>query len=103
MGMTVARCVDQGKDNIYVTSDNPRTEDPLRIINDILVGLEGVPQVQSIMDRKEAIFKALSLMGNSDMLLIAGKGHENYQEIKGVRYPFCDFQIVDEFKKRSVR
>jgi UDP-N-acetylmuramoyl-L-alanyl-D-glutamate--2,6-diaminopimelate ligase len=103
MGMAAARCVDQGKDNIYVTSDNPRTEEPLRIINDILVGLEGVPQVQSIMDRKEAIFKALSLMGKSDMLLIAGKGHENYQEIKGVRYPFCDFQIIAEFKKRGVR
>ncbi|MDC0255356.1 UDP-N-acetylmuramoyl-L-alanyl-D-glutamate--2,6-diaminopimelate ligase [Bacteriovoracales bacterium] len=102
MGSVTASCLDPEKDSIYVTSDNPRTENPLKIMDDILGGLQDYPKIYTIVERKEAILKALSLMEENGVLLIAGKGHENYQEIKGVRYSFCDFKVVDEFKNRRV-
>lgn len=89
----MAVAVDRLADVPIVTSDNPRTEDPLAIIADILPGFtRHTPLVEP--DRREAIARALALMGPEDTLLIAGKGHETYQEIKGVRYPFCDADEV---------
>ncbi|UJF35134.1 UDP-N-acetylmuramoyl-L-alanyl-D-glutamate--2,6-diaminopimelate ligase [Paenibacillus hexagrammi] len=81
-------------DYLFVTSDNPRTEDPDAILQDIVPGLEeaGVPQnkYELIVDRKAAIQKAIELAGPGDVVLIAGKGHETYQDIMGVKHDFDD-------------
>ena len=86
-------------DKVIITSDNPRSEDPEAIIRDIEAGLNTAAKRKyiSITDRKEAIRTALNLAGPEDILLIAGKGHEKYQEIKGVKHPFDDKQILLEF------
>ncbi|GGB05811.1 UDP-N-acetylmuramoyl-L-alanyl-D-glutamate--2,6-diaminopimelate ligase [Puia dinghuensis] len=86
-------------DRVIITSDNPRTEDPEQIIRDVEAGLNTAAKRKyiSITDRKEAIRTALNLAGPEDILLIAGKGHEKYQEIKGVKYPFDDKQVLLEF------
>ncbi len=76
-------------DFVVITSDNPRTEEPLEIIKDITKGIGGENYIIE-PDREKAIEKAVSMAKAGDTLLIAGKGHENYQEIKGVRYPFSD-------------
>jgi len=83
-------------DLIVLTSDNPRSEDPEAIIEDIVPGLNSKVPVIFEVDRKKAIEKALSLMEKGDALIIAGKGHETYQEIKGKRYPFSDRGVVEE-------
>jgi UDP-N-acetylmuramoyl-L-alanyl-D-glutamate--2,6-diaminopimelate ligase len=83
---------------VIITSDNPRTEDPIDIISDMEKGVE--PQNQkktlSIVDRKQAIKTACQLASPNDIILIAGKGHETYQEIHGVRHDFDDMKIVKE-------
>ena len=83
---------------VIITSDNPRTEDPIDIIADMEKGVEMQNQKKtlSIVDRKQAIKTACQLAGPHDIILIAGKGHETYQEIMGVRYDFDDMQIVKE-------
>jgi UDP-N-acetylmuramoyl-L-alanyl-D-glutamate--2,6-diaminopimelate ligase len=85
-------------DKVILTSDNPRSEDPLEILKDMQAGVNAAAKkkVISIADRKEAIKTAVSLAGNDDIVLIAGKGHEKYQEIKGVKYDFDDKQILNE-------
>ncbi|MEP0007073.1 MAG: UDP-N-acetylmuramoyl-L-alanyl-D-glutamate--2,6-diaminopimelate ligase [Balneola sp.] len=83
-------------DEIIVTSDNPRTENPDLIIADILQGFENTDNVVTITSRKEAIFKAIELASSNDIILIAGKGHEDYQEIDGKRYPFDDRLVAKE-------
>ena len=85
-------------DKVIITSDNPRFEEPQDIINDMLAGLakEDMQKVLSIADRKEAIRTACMLAQPQDVVLIAGKGHENYQEIKGVKHHFDDKEIVNE-------
>jgi len=85
-------------DKVILTSDNPRSEDPLEILNEMQAGVNAVTKkkVISIADRKEAIKTAVSLAQKSDIVLIAGKGHEKYQEIKGVRYDFDDKKILRE-------
>ncbi|WP_415407051.1 UDP-N-acetylmuramoyl-L-alanyl-D-glutamate--2,6-diaminopimelate ligase [Sulfurovum sp. CS9] len=82
---------------IYVTSDNPRDEVPEMILEDILVGLHGKGQVTATPDRKLAIKMALEDLEGDDALLILGKGDEDYQEIKGVKHPFDDREVVREF------
>ncbi|HMI61825.1 MAG TPA: UDP-N-acetylmuramoyl-L-alanyl-D-glutamate--2,6-diaminopimelate ligase [Puia sp.] len=86
-------------DKAILTSDNPRSEEPEQIIRDMEAGLNTAAKRKyiSITDRKEAIRTALSLAGPEDIVLVAGKGHEKYQEIKGVKYPFDDKQILLEF------
>ena len=102
MGTVTASCLDPEKDSIYVTSDNPRTEDPLKIMDDILDGLQGFPRVHSIVDRKEAIFKALSLMEKNGVLLIAGKGHEDYQILGKKRIYFDDREEAMKVLRRRL-
>ena len=77
-------------DRMIVTSDNPRTEDPELIINEIRAGIPDNVSYKIIPDRREAIACAISEASAGDIVLIAGKGHENYQEIHGVKYPFDD-------------
>lgn len=85
-------------DKVIITSDNPRFEEPQDIINDMLAGLnkEEMKKVLAIVDRKEAIRTACMLANQGDVVLIAGKGHENYQDIKGVKHHFDDKEIVKE-------
>ena len=85
-------------DRVIITSDNPRFEEPQDIINDMLAGLDTkqMKKVVSIVDRKEAIKTAAMLAQKGDVILIAGKGHEDYQEIKGVKHHFDDREIVRE-------
>ena len=85
-------------DRVIITSDNPRFEEPQDIINDMLAGLtpQQMKKVVSIVDRKEAIKTASMLAQKGDVILIAGKGHEDYQEIKGVKHHFDDREIVRE-------
>ena len=84
-------------DKVIITSDNPRFEEPQAIINDMLAGLtsKDMNKVISIVDRKEAIRTACMLAQSNDVILVAGKGHENYQEIKGVKYHFDDKEILE--------
>ncbi|MEX0721383.1 MAG: UDP-N-acetylmuramoyl-L-alanyl-D-glutamate--2,6-diaminopimelate ligase [Balneolaceae bacterium] len=93
----MARVAAAYADHIIVTSDNPRTENPDLIIADILDGFEDLDQITSITNRKEAIGKAIAKASANDLILIAGKGHETYQEIHGVRHPFDDREIAREF------
>ncbi|MBK9625932.1 MAG: UDP-N-acetylmuramoyl-L-alanyl-D-glutamate--2,6-diaminopimelate ligase [Rhodocyclaceae bacterium] len=79
-------------DRVVVTSDNPRNEDPEAIISDILKGMHGRPQVE--IDRGLAITATISAASSQDVVLLAGKGHEPYQEINGVRLPFSDLQTA---------
>ena len=83
-------------DKVIITSDNPRFEEPQDIINDMLAGLDQkqMKKVVSIVDRREAIRTACMLAEKGDVILIAGKGHEDYQEIKGVKHHFDDKEVV---------
>lgn len=85
-------------DKVIITSDNPRFEEPQDIINDMLAGLtdNDKKKVITLVDRKEAIRTACMMAQPGDVILIAGKGHENYQEIKGVKHHFDDREIVRE-------
>lgn len=85
-------------DKVIITSDNPRFEDPQAIINDMLAGLNAqqMQKVISIVDRKEAIKTACMMAQKGDVILVAGKGHENYQEIKGVKHHFDDHEVLRE-------
>ena len=85
-------------DRVIITSDNPRFEEPQDIINDMLAGLDQkqMKKVLSIADRREAIKTAVMLAEKGDVILIAGKGHEDYQEIKGVKHHFDDREVVRE-------
>ena len=85
-------------DRVIFTSDNPRSEDPQAILADMEAGLNSAAKRKSISiaDRREAIKTAVSLAQESDIILVAGKGHEKYQEIKGVKYDFDDKQVLQE-------
>lgn len=84
-------------DRVILTSDNPRSENPETIIDDMMKGIEeDSRKVIRQADRKEAIKTAVMLADKGDILLIAGKGHEKYQEIKGIKYPFDDKRVLNE-------
>jgi len=92
MGEAVARYSDVA----VLTSDNPRFEDPQAIINDVLPGLSGIAKLFVQADRRIATAMALEMLGRDDALLIAGKGHEDYQIIQGVRHHYSDQEVVRE-------
>ncbi len=86
-------------DMVILTSDNPRFEDPTDILHDMEAGLdtdELRANASSIIDRREAISKAADIAGKGDVILIAGKGHEDYQEIRGIKHHFDDAEVVRE-------
>ena len=88
-----------------VTSDNPRTEDPAQIIADILPGVEKYMSDLAYhveADRKQAIQYAIQMAKPGDVVLLAGKGHETYQEINGVKYPFDDYKIAQEIMQYEI-
>jgi UDP-N-acetylmuramoyl-L-alanyl-D-glutamate--2,6-diaminopimelate ligase len=89
MGAAAARLADQ----VVVTSDNPRGEDPHAIIEQVLAGLPR-GKGEAIEDRQVAIFSAVHHAKPGDVVLLAGKGHETYQEIAGVRHPFSDREVA---------
>jgi len=85
-------------DRVIITSDNPRSENPRAIIEDIVAGAH--PNYEIEIDRSGAIFKALQMAAPDDVVLIAGKGHETYQEIGSQRLPFDDVQVAREMLNR---
>ena len=90
-------------DRVIITSDNPRFEEPQAIIDDMLAGLDAkqMKKVVSIVDRKEAIRTACMMAQKGDVILVAGKGHENYQEIRGVKHHFDDKEVLEEIFARE--
>lgn len=84
-----------------ITSDNPRSEEPKDIMNEILSGFQNPDKALMIEDRKEAINKALKLKEKDDLVVILGKGDENTQEIKGIKYSFSDKAVVNEILKNQ--
>ena len=92
----MAREAVRQSDTVIITSDNPRFEEPQDIINDMLAGLDEnqLKKVISITDRREAIKTACRMAQKGDVVLIAGKGHEDYQEVKGVKHHFDDKEEV---------
>jgi len=92
----MARIACDASSRVILTSDNPRTEDPDAIINEMMEGVEpqNFKKVLKITNREEAIKTAISLSDTGDVILVAGKGHETYQEINGVRQPFDDKEII---------
>ena len=94
----MAKAVESFSDRVVITSDNPRDENPEDIILDIIKGMS--KSYDAMIDRKEAIIQALDELDEGEILLIAGKGHEEYQEIKGVKYSFSDLQIVLDYKNQ---
>ena len=101
----MARLACELSDKVILTSDNPRSEDPQDILDQMKKGVPIHHQSRALMvaDRREAIRVACSMAKPGDIILVAGKGHEKYQEIKGVRHPFDDKQVLNEtFKMLQV-
>lgn len=93
----MGRISSEMSDVTIITSDNPRMEEPMSIIDDILASVNKTSaQYEVVPDRKEAILRAVSFATAGDTVIIAGKGHEDYQEIKGVKYPFDDYTVASE-------
>ena len=84
-------------DQIILTSDNSRTEDPSKIIAAIKAGIKNTQKCIEIIDRKSAILEALRKVGSSDCILFAGKGHEDYQEANGVKSPLSEKNIINSY------
>ena len=100
--MAQAACL---ADRVVVTTDNPRSEEPEAIIADVLAGLQNDQQgkVTVVVDRAEAIQYAINGAKRGDVVLVAGKGHETYQESKGIRYPFSDLaEVASALSRRKV-
>jgi UDP-N-acetylmuramyl tripeptide synthase len=97
MGMVAARL----SDVVVITSDNPRSEDPARIIEEVKRGADAETRqsnagVVTVTDRRDAIMQAIGSAGAEDVVLIAGKGHEKYQEVGGRRLAFDDIEVARE-------
>lgn len=100
MGRVAGRLADR----VVVTSDNPRTEDPLLIAQAVLGGVEDRSKARLIVDRREAIHETVCEADRRDVILIAGKGHEDYQEVMGEKHHFSDAEVTEEaFNERFVR
>jgi UDP-N-acetylmuramoyl-L-alanyl-D-glutamate--2,6-diaminopimelate ligase len=98
----MASVAERGSDLVWVTNDNPRTEAPAKIVEDILSGFLNPENVHVELDRKRAIRIAMCSAKPGDVVLIAGKGHENYQEIRGEKHPFSDFSVVQELAGANI-
>jgi UDP-N-acetylmuramoyl-L-alanyl-D-glutamate--2,6-diaminopimelate ligase len=98
----MARIAEQLSDRVVITSDNPRGEDPQSIIDMVLAGITDSDAVTAITLREQAIAYAVAELEEQDILLIAGKGHETYQEIKGVRMPFDDVAVAQQALEQRV-
>ena len=90
-------------DIAIITSDNPRTEEPMAIIRDILAGLEEKNNYQVIENRPKAIYHAMDIGQKDDIIVLAGKGHETYQEINGVKYHLDEREVVREYLEETRR
>jgi len=90
----MAKVAEKYANVVFLTTDNPRSESPQNIIDQVISGFGKPDEVRIVLDRASAIKSAVELAGNDDVVLIAGKGHENYQEIKGVKHPFSDADEV---------
>jgi UDP-N-acetylmuramyl tripeptide synthase len=86
----MAVVAEKNADRVVVTSDNPRSEKPEAIISQVLLGLSHAESVEVQSDRARAIAETVASAGAGDVILIAGKGHEDYQEVAGVKHPFSD-------------
>ncbi|MEK9544032.1 MAG: cyanophycin synthetase, partial [Luminiphilus sp.] len=93
MAAIAARLADQ----VLVTSDNPRTEDPEQILKDVVAGIPEGTSLRVDVDRAQAIAEAIAKAQSQDLVLIAGKGHEDYQEVAGQRLAFSDRQVIEAF------
>jgi len=99
----MGRIAQELSDLVIITNDNPRGENPLKIAREIISGMEETKNVKLILERSEAIREALSLKSPSDVVAIAGKGHEEYQIIGNKKIPFSDRGVVEEFYGRRER
>ena len=100
MGRVAAELADVA----VVTSDNPRTEEPAVIAQAVAEGAAPARERRGVLDRREAIGSAVTEAAAADVVLIAGKGHEDYQEIQGVKHHFSDVEVVREaFNERRTR
>ncbi|MFC1555398.1 UDP-N-acetylmuramoyl-L-alanyl-D-glutamate--2,6-diaminopimelate ligase [candidate division KSB1 bacterium] len=93
----MGKAAESGSDIAILTSDNPRTEDPEQIINDTLEGVSDKTKMEVYVDRTEAIRRAIDLADKDDCVLILGKGHETYQDIKGVKHPYDDRIVAKKY------
>jgi UDP-N-acetylmuramoyl-L-alanyl-D-glutamate--2,6-diaminopimelate ligase len=95
---TMAAIACELSDKVIITSDNPRTENPQTIIDEMMEGVEGqhFKKTLSVLDREQAIKTAVSIAEKGDIILIAGKGHEKYQDINGVKHHFDDMELVNK-------
>jgi UDP-N-acetylmuramoyl-L-alanyl-D-glutamate--2,6-diaminopimelate ligase len=96
----MTRAAEQVADQVVLTSDNPRSEDPVHILEQMSLGMRNPLDARVIVDRALAIEKILSEAGPFDVVLIAGKGHEDYQDIAGVRHPFSDIEHAQRVLQR---
>ena len=92
----MGKAAEQCSDRVIVTSDNPRSESPAAIIQDVMGGLENPGTVVAIEDRATAIAWVIAQADDNDVVLVAGKGHEAYQEVKGERVPFSDYEVAQQ-------
>jgi UDP-N-acetylmuramoyl-L-alanyl-D-glutamate--2,6-diaminopimelate ligase len=90
----MAAAAERGADRVVLTSDNPRSESPASILDDMAAGLVSKSQAVLEIDRTQAIYLALHNASANDVVVIAGKGHEDYQEVAGVRHPFSDARVA---------
>ena len=95
----MAKSAVTNSDKVVITSDNPRNEEPMDIINDMLAGLTDEEQRNVIVnaDREQAIKTACTMAKKGDIILVAGKGHEDYQDIKGVKHHFDDHEVIRKY------
>lgn len=99
----MARTACELSDRVILTSDNPRTEDPMQILKDMEEGLGSAAKrkYNVVADRREAIREAVLLAKADDIILVAGKGHEKYQDIMGVKHPFDDKLVLQEMFEQA--
>ena len=95
----MGRVAEKFSDKIILTNDNPRNEEPKKIIKDIINGINNINDLATITNREKAIKYAIKKTNKDSVLLIAGKGHEDYQEIKGEKIFFSDHEVVKKYIK----